>query len=123
MVVSRKIYTPQTFVDILTDACYGFDGDDPIGQIHKLLKHHGVESDTQPLWDYALDEIEHIVSEKINVVLVDVSGFYENDEWEQVYRWFEVTDYEDKFREEDVKNAESRENRNDTESGGKIHRL
>lgn len=109
MVVTRKIYTPQTFVETLTGHCYSFDGEDVIGEIHKLLKRHGVEVEQQELWDYALDEIEHIVSEKINVVLVDVSGFYD-DKWEQLFRWFEVTDYEYKFREEDVENAENREN-------------
>jgi hypothetical protein len=40
-----------------------------------------------------LDEIEHIVENGINVVLVDVSGFNEKDEWITEFRWFEVPEW------------------------------
>jgi hypothetical protein len=42
------------------------------------------------LFDYPLSEIDHIVENKINVVLVDVSGFDKNGIWQHEYRWFEV---------------------------------
>ena len=90
LVRSELIYSPQSFVDSLTDKCYIFTGDNVIEQIHRLLKENGVESEDLPLWDYPLSEIEHIVENAIPVVLVDVSGFNDDDEWETEYRWFEV---------------------------------
>ena len=90
MVKSKQIYSPQNFVDALTGYCYIFQCDDTIKEIHDLLKKHKVETRCNPLWDYPLNEIEHIVENKIPVVLVDVSGFNEKVEWVQEYRWFEV---------------------------------
>jgi hypothetical protein len=43
------------------------------------------------LWDYPLDEIDHIVENELNVVLVDTS-YVDDDTCELVneYRWFEI---------------------------------
>jgi hypothetical protein len=41
------------------------------------------------LWNYPLNEIDHIVENKIDVVLVDCSHF-EDDYWITELRWFEV---------------------------------
>ena len=91
MVKSNKVYSPQNFVEALTGQCYIFDGHNVIEQIHSLLRKHGYEDDEcETLWDYPLDEIEVIVDAKTPVVLVDVSGFDDNDEWVVEYRWFEV---------------------------------
>lgn len=100
MVVTDKVYKTEGFLEVLTGRCFMIDSKDPISQIHDMLKTEGIEIEGQEFWDYPINEIEHIISEKINVVLVDVSGFYLNDEWEQVFRWFEVTGYEDKFKSE-----------------------
>ena len=89
MVVSNTIYTPQSYVEQLTDKCYIIN-DNVIQTIHSILMQEGIESHDYPLWDYPLDEISEIVENELNVVLVDVSDFDENDEWVQEFRWFEV---------------------------------
>ena len=103
MVVTNKVYTPEMFVEALTGKCEIFDGKDPIAQIHAFLKAEGIEAEGQEFWDYPINEIEHIISENMNVVLVDVSGFYLEDKWETIFRWFEITGYEENFRD-DTKN-------------------
>lgn len=89
MVKSKKIYSPQNFVDALTGKCYIFDCDNTAKEIHDLLRQNKVETKKKPLLDFQLDEIGNIVERGRNVVLVDVSGF-KGDEWVQEYRWFEV---------------------------------
>lgn len=93
MVKSKQIYSPQSFVGAITGNYYIHHNEDTVGEIHKLLRLNGVETASNPLWDYPLDEIDHIVENKLNVVLVDVSGFNANDEWIQEYRWFEVPEW------------------------------
>ena len=90
LIKSELIYSPQNFVDLLTDKCYIFTGENVIEQIHKLLKENGVESEDLPLWDYPLSDVEHIVENAIPVVLVDVSGFDADGEWKTEFRWFEI---------------------------------
>lgn len=90
MVKSKQIYSPQSFVGAVTGRYYIHKHDDTVKEIHDLLKLNEIETDEEPLWDYPLDEIEHIVENGINVVLVDVSGFNEKDQWITEYRWFEV---------------------------------
>jgi hypothetical protein len=103
MVKSKHLYSPQSFVDAVTGHCYIFRQDDTVKEIHDLLKLNEIETEEEPLWDYPLDEIEHIVENNIPVVLVDVSGFNEKDEWIQEYRWFEVPEWfeEGMYDEED----------------------
>jgi tRNA uridine 5-carboxymethylaminomethyl modification enzyme len=46
---------------------------------------------TDELWDYPLSEIDHIVENKLDVVLVDCVVYNEvTNEFEHMYRWFEV---------------------------------
>lgn len=103
MVKSKLIYSPQNFVGAVTGNYYIHNHDDTVKEIHKLLRLNEIETEEEPLWDYPLDEIEHIVENKIPVVLVDVSGFNEKDEWIAEYRWFEVPEWfeEDMYYEED----------------------
>lgn len=90
MVVTNKLYSPQEFVEVLTGKCYIFRSDDDIEEIHELLRENGVESEQNPLWDYPLNEIDHIVLNDINVVLVDVMIINDDDEFEHELRWFEI---------------------------------
>ena len=85
-----QIYSPQTFVEKLTGYCYGFDQDDTVNEIHSLLRKHGIETDTSPLFDYPLDEIEEVVANEVEVVLVDTTYINSNCEMINEYRWFEV---------------------------------
>lgn len=85
-VLSKEVYSPQHYVEAVTGNYYIFRNDATIlDDIQNLLRMNGFEN----LWNYPLTEIEHIVENKINVVLVDVSDF-ENDVWTTEYRWFEV---------------------------------
>lgn len=102
MVLSNAIYTPQDFVEALTEKCYIFNSDNDIARIHALLTQNGVEDEDSPLWDYPLSEIEHIVENHINVVLVEVVYFDEDDVFQREFRWFEVPEeYVDRFKEEE----------------------
>ncbi len=88
-VVSKKIWTPQTFVETITGHCYIIDGDDDVGLIARLLEEHGYDN----LWDYPMDEIDHIVENEHQVVLVDCMVWCEGKgQYEHEYRWWEIPD-------------------------------
>ena len=97
MVISKTIYTPQQFCEAMTGECYSVSSEDTCEQIYRILRREGVVGRETSLRSYALDEIERIAQEGTNVVLVDVSGFYQTDDWETVYRWFEVTGFESRI--------------------------
>ena len=89
MVVSKKLWTPQAFVEVITGYCYIFDGDDDVGHIAALLEENGFDN----LWDYPIDEVDHIVEQGHNVVLVDCMVYFEDKgRYEHEYRWWEVPD-------------------------------
>lgn len=98
MVKSKQIYSPQNFVGAITGKYYIHHNGDAVKEIHDLLRLNKVETTEEPLWDYPLDEIDHIVENGIDVVLVDVSSFNEKDEWISEYRWFEVPEW---FKDEE----------------------
>lgn len=87
MVLSEKIYGPSEFVEILTGLYYCFDKENTIREIEEILD---IEYGDGALWNYPLSEIDHISDNDLNVVLVDVSGFYTSDKIQSLYRWFEV---------------------------------
>ena len=100
MVLTNIIYTPQSFVETLIDKCYLFNSDNDAERIHNLLAIENIETEDSPLWDYPLSEIEHIVENNINVVLVEIVYFDEDDVFQREYRWFEVPEeYADRFKE------------------------
>lgn len=96
MVKSEKIYSPQNYLEAVTGKCYIIDGYDDAELIQEILVENGY---TDELWDYPLSEIDHIVENKLNVVLVDCMVVNSEDEFEHVYRWFEVPE---DFKEEEV---------------------
>ena len=83
MVKSNNLFPPQEYIALVTGnyyiVCTG-----TIEWIHGCLSHNNLD-----LWDYPLDEIDHIVENKIPVVLVDCSH-YEGDVYVTELRWFEV---------------------------------
>ena len=104
MVVTKKLYSPQEFVEVLTGKCYIFRSDDDIEEIHDLLRENGLETEEYPLWDYSLDAIEHIVEHDIPVVLVGVLVEDDDGKLNQELRWFEIpADCVDKFLENTAK--------------------
>lgn len=89
MVKSEQIYSPQQYLEAITDKCYIMRGEDDITFIHDRLAENGIE-----LWDYPITEIDHIVEHQHNVVLVDCMVVNEEtDQFEHQYRWFEVPEY------------------------------
>ena len=66
LVKSEKIYSPQNYLEALTDKCYIMRGENDIEFIQDRLAENGLE-----LWDYPMSEIKHIAENDINVVLVD----------------------------------------------------
>lgn len=83
--IKFTIYTPQDYVEAVTGHHYTFDKN-ICAEIGKRLEENGFSS----LWNYPLLEIGHIIQNKLNVVLVDVSEIKENGKKEAEYRWFEI---------------------------------
>jgi len=79
MVKSKQIYSIQSYCDEFLGFCPFVKGNED--ELRHILDTTGYED----LWDYPLDEIDHIVD------LVDTS--YVDDETFKIvseYRWFEV---------------------------------
>lgn len=93
-VKSEKIYTPQQYICAVTGLCFYFPEEDTIAEIQDKLDRYCFDN----LGNYPLTEIDHIVENQLNVVLVDVSGFYGGSEIKPQYRWYEVPD---DFKEEE----------------------
>jgi hypothetical protein len=88
MIKSEKIYTPQTYLELVTGRCYTASSDNDIAYIESILEDHDL-----CLWNYPLNEIDYIVKENLDVVLVDCLVYNKDTyEYEHVYRWFEVSD-------------------------------
>lgn len=84
MVKSKQLYSPQNYLSSVTGKCFVYNSDNDIEFIENILKDEN-------LWSYPLDEIDHIVENNLNVVLVECMVFNEEkQEFEKVYRWFEV---------------------------------
>ena len=60
------------------------------GEVRDILDKAGYDN----LWDYPLDEIDHIVENNLSVVLVDTTYIANNDDGDVIqvpeYRWFQV---------------------------------
>ena len=94
MVKSERIYSPQQYLEAVTNKYYVIRGEDDISFIHGVLVHENLE-----FWDYPMSEIDHIVENNLNVVLVDCMAVNEDtNQFEHEYRWFEVPE---NFKEEE----------------------
>ena len=85
MVKSNELFSVQNYLMKVTGKCYIVNGDNDIAFIDKILKENELE-----LWNYPLEEIDHIVENDLNVVLVQCCFFDENDILQSELRWFEV---------------------------------
>ena len=86
LVKSEQIYSPQNYLELITGDCYIVKGSNDVETIECILEDLGY-----CLWSYALSEIGHIVENDIPVVLVDCMVYNDDiEEFEHVYRWFEV---------------------------------
>lgn len=86
MVKSEKVFSPQEYLELVTGKCYIITGDDDVDFIEKTLAKNA-----RCLWNYPLNEIDHIVESNLNVVLVECMIWNEDKgEFEHKLRWFEV---------------------------------
>lgn len=86
MIKSEEIYSPQRYLEAVTGKCYITREDDDIKLIEDVLDLNGYG-----FWNYSLSEIDHIVENKLDVVLVECMVWNEYlKEFKHEYRWFEV---------------------------------
>jgi hypothetical protein len=112
MVLSKQVFTPQTFLEVITGKCYIINDSNDIEFIHEMLVDEGFEDDDScTLWDYPLDEIGEIVENEVDVVLVECCYFDDDDILQKEYRWFEVPEEcVSRFKEENAEYTPSAEN-------------
>ena len=90
IVKSKKLYSPQNYLELITGNTYFISGDNDILLIETILKQEGY-----CLWNYSINEVEHLIESEIPVVLVDCMVYNEDKkDYEHEYRWFEV-DFEE----------------------------
>ncbi len=88
MAKSQRIYSAKEYLELVTGKLFIISGNDDITFIENVLK-----AEDLCLWNYPLDEIDHIVGEEIDVVLVDCMVLSdEKGGFEHEYRWFEIND-------------------------------
>lgn len=89
MVKFDGVYSPQSYIEAVTGECYIIRASTIYGlldEMQAILSDYGYGY----LWDYPLTEIDEIVENKLDVVLVELTGDDDEGKWRTVYRWFEV---------------------------------
>ena len=85
MVKSKKIYSPSEYLTLVTGNYHNVTGLDDIKFIEDTLESYDL-----CLWNYPLEEIDHISNENLDVVLVECFVFNEKtNDFDREYRWFE----------------------------------
>lgn len=88
-VISRKLWTPQEYVEAITGKCYIINDDNDSITIRQVLEANGYPN----VWDYMLDEINNIPENVRQIVLVDCLIWNEHEgQYVHSYRWFQVPD-------------------------------
>ena len=86
MVKSEKMYTPQSYLELITNESFIIRGDNDVEEIENILEDIGYE-----VQSFSLREVDRIVKNNLDVVLVDCLVYDEEEnEFEHVYRWFEA---------------------------------
>lgn len=96
-VVCNQIISAQNYLEAITGQCYVLQRTNDCAFIREVLSQQGLDAE---LWDYPLDEIDHIVENDLRVVLVDCNQAY-GDKVKHNYRWFEVPE-DVSFEEEKI---------------------
>lgn len=97
IVKSKKIYSPQNYLELITGKTYIISGDNDIELIEKILEKEGY-----CLWNYSLNEVEHLIESEIPVVFVDCMIYNPNkEEYEHEVRFFEV-DFEENLIDDTI---------------------
>ena len=91
MIISNKIYSPQSYLELVLGKTYIISGDNDVDFIEKILEKYG-----ECLWNYPLKEIDYVLENKLNVVLVDCMIYNQKThEYEHEPRLFEVNNFEE----------------------------
>jgi hypothetical protein len=107
VIKSKKLYSPQNYLELITGNTYIISGDNDILLIENILKQEGY-----CLWNYSINEVEHLIESEIPVVLVDCMVYNEDKkEYQHEYRWFEV-DFEENLVDDTVIPTKKENNRN-----------
>ena len=107
IVKSKKLYSPQNYLELITGKTYIVQGDNDIELIEKILEQEGY-----CLWNYSLNEVEHLIESEIPVVMVDCMIYKEEKkEYEHEIRWFEVN-FEENLVDDTVMPTKIESNRN-----------
>ena len=86
-VLSKKLYSPSEFIEIITGEYHCFASDNDSLAIRRILGDHGYKN----VWDYQLDEIKLMYENQYQVVLVDCMVLSPvNKKFVHSYRWFRV---------------------------------
>lgn len=86
-VCSHVVHTPQAYLEKVTGKFFFLKTNNPVEEIEEILEEYCPD---ESLWNYPLEEINHIVENDLRVVLVDVSTICEGMVHTPAYRWFEV---------------------------------
>lgn len=89
---SKQVYSVEDFFDIMTDKYYFLNErkiDSMIIEMEEILEK---EFPNHKLRNFDLDDIDYIVENHINVVLVAISGFRDDNlnNFVTEARWFEI---------------------------------
>lgn len=107
IIKSKRLFSPQNYLEIITNQTYIIQGDNDIEFIEKILEQEGY-----CLWNYSLNEIDYLIEEEIPVVLVECMVYNSNTEqYDKEIRWFEV-DFEENLVDDTVIPTKIENNRN-----------
>lgn len=88
MIISNTLYSPQSYLEMITGVCYIIEEDSDVDFIRRILKEKGFD-----LADYEFKDIDKIVKDNTNVVLVDCMNYSEDIlAFTTDLHWFEVSD-------------------------------
>lgn len=93
MVLSKGIWSPQNYLDNMIGKCFMFDStiDNDVEFIEACLINDIGEKFGDDRWSWALDELDYIVENGVDVVLVECHIWNEDaKQYDCVYRWFEA---------------------------------
>ena len=97
IVKSTKLYSPQNYLELITGNVYIVQGDNDIEFIEKILEQEGY-----CLWNYSINEVEHLIEAEIPVVFVECMVYNSNTEqYDKEIRFFEV-DFEENIVDDEI---------------------
>lgn len=85
IILSDKLFSPQEYLELLTDKCFVMSTEDNLVSIHRILKQENMPH----IYDYALSNLKDIINGCKNVVLVEI---FSADTAQVSYRWFELNE-------------------------------